>query len=145
MKISTTRFGTLEASENELYTFPDGLLGFERYKRFLLLENPDGGPLKWLQSAEEGGLAFVICDPTLFVPDYRVALRSEEVRPIALDDASRGYVFVILVVPADPQKTTANLQGPLILNLEKRLARQVILPEGNHSTRHPVFPQAAPV
>ena len=34
---------------------------------------------------------------------------------------------------------TINLQGPLVLNPEKRLGLQFIIPEGKYSTRHLLF------
>jgi flagellar assembly factor FliW len=48
-------------------------------------------------------------------------------------------VLVILNVPADPSRTTANLRGPLVLNTERRLARQLVLQDDFWPLRYAVF------
>ncbi len=139
MKVQTTRFGPLEAPESSCYEFPDGILGFPGVTRYVLFDNPGGGPLKWLQALDDPGLAFVCCDPTLFLPSYRAAVRREDLADIALERTEDGYVLVILVIGKDPADTTANLLGPVILNLPRRLGKQLVLPDSEYSSRHPVL------
>jgi len=45
-------------------------------------------------------------------------------------------VFTIVVVPDDITKMTANLQGPLIINTNINLAKQIILENKNYKTKH---------
>ncbi len=142
MKIRTTRFGEAEVPESEVFAFPEGLLGFADIRSYAILPNPKGGPFAWLQAAEVPALAFVIADPSLFFPDYRVQVRPEDIAPIRLEDVSAGAVRVILTVPGDPKEITANLQGPLVFNREARLARQLVLSDAALSTRRPVFKEA---
>ena len=139
MKIPTTRFGELDMPDEEIYSFPEGLLGFADVRKFILLQNPKGGPIHWLQAAEVPSLAFVVADPTLFFSDYRVGVRAEEMSSIHLDDLANGVVRVILTVPKDPKEITANLQGPLILNPQKRLGRQIVVTDAKLSTREKIF------
>jgi flagellar assembly factor FliW len=139
IKIRTTRFGDLEVPESEMFAFPEGILGFAEVRSYVLLENPKGGPFKWLQAADVPSLAFVVADPALFFPDYKVRVRPEDLAPIQLVDVATGLVLVILTVPRDPQEITANLQGPLILNRGAKLARQLVLSEPDLSTRHKIF------
>lgn len=139
MKILTTRFGEVEIAESEIYSFPEGILGFSDVKQYFILDNPKGGPFKWLQAVNPPSLAFVICDPLLFKPDYEVKIRVEDVTSIKLDDAAKGVVKVILTIPKEPSEMTANLLGPIILNAQAKLAKQVVLSEAQYSTRHRVF------
>jgi flagellar assembly factor FliW len=136
MKMRTTRFGEIDVPEDEVLVFPEGLLGFPALHRYLLLPNPKGGPFLWLQSLEDAGIAFVVVDPADFFPDYKVGVRPEDVEPIRLSDAAQGRVVVILTVPGDPREITANLQGPLVLNVKERLGRQVVLGDPGLTTRH---------
>ena len=133
MKVETTRFGTLEVPEPSCYEFPGGILGFPDVARYVLFDNPGGGPLKWLQAVEVPGLAFVCCDPTLFLPGYRAAVRRDDLVDIALERAEDGYVLVILVIGKDPADTTANLLGPVILNVPKRLGKQLVLSDSGYA------------
>lgn len=139
VRIQTARFGAIEVPESSCYRFAEGILGFPGSTRYALFDNPGGGPLKWLQSVEEPGLAFVCCDPTLFVPGYRVPVKGTEVADLALERAEDGHVLVILVIGKDPSEATANLLGPVILNVRNRTGKQLVLPDSEYSSRHPVF------
>jgi flagellar assembly factor FliW len=143
MKIETTRFGPLDVAETELLSFPDGLLGFGEFRRFAVIDDADGGPFRWMQSVDEPSLAFVVTDPSLFFPDYRVRIRAEDLAPVGLKGVEDGRVLVILTLSSDASKITANLQGPLILNVAARLGRQIVLPDAGLSPRHRLMPEEA--
>ena len=137
MKIQTTRFGEVDVKEEQIYTFPSGILGFPDLQQFLIYA-PKPGPFQWLQSTEMGSLAFVISDPSLFFPEYRVAVRPQELEAIKLSDVKMGVVLVILTVAKPPAEITANLQGPLIFNSHARLAKQIVLVDSGYTTKHPL-------
>ncbi|MBI2898722.1 MAG: flagellar assembly protein FliW [Planctomycetes bacterium] len=139
MKISTTRFGEIEVAEGQVYAFPEGILGFADLKRYAVFA-PKAGPFQWLQSAEMPSLAFVVTDPSMFFPDYRVQVRPEDLAAIRLSDTAQGVVLVILTVPRDPKEITANLVGPLVFNAAEKLARQMVLADPKYATKHRLFP-----
>ena len=78
MDVRTTRFGVISIAEDRVITFPKGLLGFPQSHRFCLLEPGDDACFFWLQSLDDPGLAFVVTDPALFVADYSVPIRPEQ-------------------------------------------------------------------
>ena len=137
--VETTRFGPVQAPANEVVTLVEDMLGFPGLRRYVFLDNPAGGPFKWMQSLDLPQVAFVVCDPALFLPSYKVLLKQSEMDEIQLQKLDEGVVVVILVVPKDPRGITANLQGPLVINLEKRLAKQFILSGTDYPTRYPIF------
>ncbi len=139
VKVETVRFGAVEVPASACYTFPGGILGFPEVERYILFDNPGGGPLKWLQAVDVPSLAFVCCDPALFLPGYRVEVRKEDLAEISLQSAQDGYVLVILVIGKEPTETTANLLGPVVLNLPERLGKQLVLSDSSYSARHPVM------
>lgn len=144
MKVQTTRFGEVEIPDGEVYCFPDGLLGFGAVKVYFILQNPKGGPFCWLQAVDPGSLAFVVCDPAMFLQGYQVKVRKEDLASIELEDVKDGFAMVILTVPKDPVNITANLVGPLVFNPKKRLAKQIVLTDPGLSTRHRLFADPAP-
>ena len=75
MKILTSRFGEQEIEGSKIIEIADGLVGFSE-ERYILL-HPDNGPFCWLQAVNNPGLAFVVVDPTNFVPDYKVKLTQD--------------------------------------------------------------------
>ncbi|MBU0718317.1 MAG: flagellar assembly protein FliW, partial [Planctomycetes bacterium] len=89
MIIETSRFGHLEVDEKRLITFDEGILGFPDQHRYALIQTGEGSGFYWLQAVDEADLAFVVCDPRLFVADYRVPVKAEDLATIELDDADK--------------------------------------------------------
>lgn len=142
MDVRTTRFGVIEIAEDRVITFPKGLLGFPDRKRFCLLEPGDDACFFWLQSIDDPDLAFVVTDPTLFVPDYKVPVRPEQVEALGIEKTEDSQVFVI--VNKVDQTLTGNLQGPLVINTLTRVGEQFVLAEKRWTTRHTLMTVTAP-
>ena len=134
MEVQTTRFGTIEITEDRVITFAKGLLGFQDCTRYCLLQPQDDACFFWLQSMENPDLAFVITDPALFVSDYAVPIRQEQMEDLRLTRNEDAQVFVI--VNKVGTKLTGNLQGPLIVNTVNKHAEQFVLAEKRWTTRH---------
>lgn len=64
MEVLTKTKGRVEVEEKQIVTFPDGIMGFEQYKKYALI-NSEYEPFIWLQSLEDSNLAFLIVDPFL--------------------------------------------------------------------------------
>jgi flagellar assembly factor FliW len=141
MEVKTTRFGVVEIADDRVIHFPKGLLGFSGQTRFCLLEPGDDACFFWLQSVDEPSLAFVITDPSLFVPEYSVPIRPEQMIELKLNKLDEAQVFVI--VNKVDQTLTGNLQGPLVVNTMTRTGEQMVLAEKRWTTRHPLVKVAA--
>jgi flagellar assembly factor FliW len=142
MDVQTTRFGVISIAEDRVITFARGLLGFPDARRFCLLEPGDDACFFWLQSVDEPSLAFVVTDPVLFVPDYSVPIRPEQMGDLALEKLQDAQVFVI--VNKVDNRLTGNLQGPLVINTLTRSGEQMVLAEKRWTTRHPLMNVAQP-
>lgn len=136
MIIQTTRFGEVDVDDKRIITFEKGLLGFPKYSRFVLLEAGQDSYFWWLQSIEQPELAFVVTDPSLFVPTYRVPLRPEQMQELNLESLDDAQVFVI--VNKREHNLTGNLQGPLIVHVDKRIGAQLVLSDRRFTTRVPL-------
>ncbi|MCW5776110.1 MAG: flagellar assembly protein FliW [Phycisphaeraceae bacterium] len=134
MEVRTTRFGVIEIAEDRVITFPRGLLGFPGHTRYCLLEPGEDACFFWLQSLDDPELAFVVTDPSLFVPDYSVPIRPEQMAELGLSRLEDSQVFVI--VNKVDQTLTGNLQGPLVINTLTRAGDQLVLAEKRWTTRH---------
>lgn len=137
MEVRTTRFGVVDIAEDRVITFPRGLLGFPGRTRYCLLQPGEDSCFFWLQSVEDPNLAFVITDPTLFVPDYTVQIRAEHMESLGLERLEDAQVFVIVNKVED--QLTGNMQGPLVVNTTGRTAEQLVLAEKRWTTRHPLM------
>ena len=52
---------------------------------------------------------------------------------------SRTRCFTIVTIPADVTQMTANLKAPIVINIEKRCARQCVLQDNHLAIREPIF------
>jgi len=136
MQVRTTRFGVLDIAEDRVIEFPRGLLGFSQHTRYCLLEPGEDACFFWLQSLDEPSLAFVVTDPGLFVPEFSVPIRPEQMIELKLNKLEDAQVFVI--VNKVEQSLTGNLQGPLVINTLTRTGEQMVLAEKRWTTRHPL-------
>ena len=142
MDVRTTRFGVIQIAEDRVITFPKGLLGFPQARRYCLLEPGDDACFFWLQSLEDPGLAFVVTDPALFVQDFSVPIRPEQMSEMGLSRLEDAQVFVI--VNKVESQLTGNLQGPLVINTLTREGEQMVLAEKRWTTRHPLMKVGEP-
>ena len=137
MLVQTSRFGKIEIAEDRVITFPKGLLGFASCTQYCLLEPNNDACFYWLQSTEDPSLAFVVTDPSLFVTDYSVPIRPEQMEGLSLERFEDAKVLVI--VNKIDHTLTGNLQGPLVVNLTNCQAEQLVLVDKRWSTRHPLM------
>lgn len=144
MKLNTTNFGQIEIDEEQIINFPEGLLGFEDEKQFIIIKNEDEeNPFEWLQSVTNPDLAFVIVDPFLVYPNYDIVIPETAQEKLKINDQKEVNVYSIVVVPEDMEKMTTNLLGPIIANINQRLGKQVILDDDRYTTKHYIFNQSA--
>jgi flagellar assembly factor FliW len=139
IKVQTTRFGEIEVKETDLLELPQGLIGFPELKRYVLLDHDKESPFKWLQSLDDGAIAFVLINPLLFKPDYTVEVTEAEVSDLELKAEEDAVISVIITIPTNPQNMTANLKAPLVFNLQNRRGKQLVLSNSSYTTRHNIM------
>jgi flagellar assembly factor FliW len=127
----------------EVIAFPQGLIGCEKWRHFVLEANPPGDPILTLRCLDQPGIAFWVTDPFSIVSDYEVQISDAEGMSIGLKDLSDALVLCILTVRPPPMGVTANLLGPLVINVRERLGRQLVLSDSKYSVRHQVRPEGA--
>jgi len=138
VKVMTTRFGEVDIDDEKIIKIPDSMLGFSE-KRFIVLLPDNYGQFFWLQSVDNPALAFVVTDPVSFVQDYEVKLTSEEYKKLKLKPESKVIILSLVTMAQDVMDITINLQGPIVVNPEKMLAKQIVLEDGRYKTKHPLF------
>lgn len=142
-EIETRPFGKIQIDEKQILHFPEGLLGFEEYTNFALIEENDETPFKWLQSLDDKDLAFIVIQPAFFAPDYKPLLDKEEISQIEISDLNESLLMVIVTIPQDPQMMTANLQGPILINPKIKKAKQFISRDEKHPVRKLILEQTS--
>lgn len=141
ININTVRFGDVSVDEARIISFVEPILGFKNSTRFVILDHAEDSPFKWLQSADEPELAFVVTNPKFFGVDYEFLLPDETATQLQLTNPEEALVLTIVNIPqGDPGKMTANLLGPIVINQASCKAMQVVLNDGNYSTKTRLIP-----
>lgn len=144
MNVVTTRFGTIQVSEADLLRVPDGLVGFRGQTQFVLWTDPEARGLSWLQSTTAPELAFALVVPPTALADYKVELRPGDRAALELEDERDARILVILN-RGEGGGLTVNLQGPVVINTRRRIARQLVLTSSRYAVRFPLeAPEPAP-
>lgn len=139
MEIETIRFGKIAVQEDKVITFPRGILGFAKNKQYLLFPHSEDSPFLWLQSVEDGDLAFVVMNPRLVKADYSLDVDQNVLNELDAKQETDLEVVCIVTIPRnDPKRMTINLLGPIIINAKSRSAVQVICDKQSYSHQHPV-------
>lgn len=136
MIIRTERFGDLEAGEDRIIHFTVGMPGFCHLYRYVLVEQREQLPFRWLQAVDDPGLAFLVIRPEEFLPSYEPPVPEAELQGLGLESLQEAEVYCLVAVPEDPRQMTANLRAPVLINPKNRKARQVILADGGYAIKH---------
>lgn len=139
MIIQTTRFGQVEVQEDEILAFPEGILGFNDLRSFVLLDDPNDDIFAWLQACDEPAIAFPVLEPELFSQNYKVTLAKADLELLKLENTDRTRLFCIVTIPDDPTQMTANMKAPVVINTRTRTSRQCVLQENSLAIREPIF------
>lgn len=141
MEVKTKRFGTIQATEEHFIFFRDGMIGMSALKKYILVESPSFPLILWLQSCEDAGIAFPVIEPYFFKKDFKAQTTDADRVCLKQAPTDRLKNFVVLTIPEKLEDMTANLKAPVVVNLTKGLASQVILQEKSYEVRHPAYAQ----
>ena len=145
MKIKTKPYGEVEVDEKQKLHFPEGIIGFEEFNYYYLLDSKEG-PFYWLQAEGNAGLAFLIVDPRIFMNNYKLTVRKEDLKAIRGEGKSSEPAdaekddnlldFAIVTIPEDHAKMSVNLMGPIVINKKTRTAKQLISENDQYMVKH---------
>ncbi len=139
MKVNTTRFGELQVNKEDIISFQEGLLGFENLNKFFVVDPGDSTLILWLQSIDDGKIAFPIIEPKIFKPDYVAKLLPGDMKSVELETLSQAKIYSILTIPSDITTMSANLKAPVVINNDKKVAKQIVLQDSKLNVKHEMY------
>lgn len=137
MDVKTKQGKTVKVDDAHIFSFPEGLFGFELYHNYAVYES-EYSPFMWMQSLEDQNLAFLIIDPFLIADDYELDVDDKSLAKIGIKSPADVYVMSIVTIPQDNTPVTANLQGPIVINKNTNQCLQVILNSNKWTTKHDI-------
>jgi flagellar assembly factor FliW len=137
LAVESGKLGPLQVDPNQVITFDHGLLGFNDFRRFVLLSRPETSPLLMLQCLDQPELAFLLADPASLVDRLNLGRLNSTLHELEARNPDELDVFVTLTIPPGrPTEATANLVSPILINPRNKLGKQVVLENQNYSHKH---------
>lgn len=144
MNIQSERFGNLEINEEELLTFPGGVIGFPSEQRFTLVPHQGSGYIAWLQSVSSPALAFPVVSAHAFGEKYPDVPVTSAAQDAGIQGPEEALAVMVVLCALSGQPATVNLLAPIVVNASTRTGAQIILEGTRFSTREFfVLPDAA--
>ena len=124
MLIQSTRFGRIQVEHGDMLLMPQGLIGYETCRHWILMSTEANSRVAWLQSVGLANVAIPVISPRRFVADYRVHVMKRSMELLQL--RSEDQLFVLSVVSKNGLTLTTNLKSPILLNASRQIAVQVV-------------------
>ncbi len=134
-----SRLVSLTIRPEHVFHFPQGLPAFEDFKDFIFAINPETSPFVFMHALETSGLSFVCVDPFQVNPAYapRIGIPDQEFLGLSRPEAL--MLLSIVTVRPDVKGTTANLQGPIAINIETSVGKQILCDGQSYPVRYRIW------
>ena len=130
MKAVTRLFGTIDVADDKIITMERGMIGFPNLTHFALIFDEEKKDKKfkimWLQSMDDGDVAFPVADPIQLKEDYKPLVNEEIIAPLGEMTADNTYLLVTVTVPKQIEDFSVNLKAPIVINTDTNRGAQVI-------------------
>ena len=139
MELNTRLFGTIDYTEEDVISFPNGIPSFEDEHEFLLLPIAGGEEaLLCMQSVTTPHLSFILMNPFSLDQSYAPVLKESERSALQVERDQELCFHVLCAMKRPLPDSTINLKCPIAVNLDKRIAMQIILDTDEYHMRHPL-------
>lgn len=137
-RLIDTKVGSVEVLEENILTFPRGLLGFEGRSEYVVVPLPHEGMerFKLLQSLSDPALGFVVTE---------AAAAADAIDPADLHDAYKqcdvkpSDALTLLIVSFRREsggvEMSANLRAPIVVDVGRKIGRQHVMSNGRYPIR----------
>lgn len=134
-----TIVGPVRVPLDEVVIFPEGLLGFSHFKKFIFVSDPSDDVFVWLQSCDKKEVAFPVIEAGFIVETDKLALTSSDRKKLALEESDVADFYCIVRVTSEAKGMTANLKAPIVINQKDRVGYQFIMANQKLQVQYPVF------
>ncbi|MBN2091344.1 flagellar assembly protein FliW [candidate division KSB1 bacterium] len=134
-----THLGEIAIENEEMVRITNGILGFEEFKEYIIIEKDEHRPFKWMISVENPALSFVVIEPLLFFPEYAPNISKTDLKNLQIDDTRNSRIYSIVTLASVPDEITVNLSGPICINKSTLVGKQIALTGDTYSTKHNLF------
>jgi len=122
-----------------IFTFPEGILGFESIKEYVFLLNEKVKPFLFMQALHDSDLSFVCVETFLIKSDYNMKLPERSVEFLEMEKPEDALVLSLVTIRKKIEDITANLMSPIVINLRNSRAKQVIFDKSPYPVQYKIW------
>ncbi len=116
--------------------FPEGLYGMAAHRAFVLCELGESGAVRALVSESDPTVQLLVVDAAEVWPGYGQLPPVRRAKADAGLDGEEVALAAVVSAPANGAAATVNLRAPILIGVESRRGRQVILEGSEFGVRH---------
>ena len=124
--------GPVVIKKEDILHFPEGLYGMRAHRQFILCDVGDDNVCRALVSLDDPNISLLVVDAEQVWANYPTDLA----RRAAGMRSRQVALAAVVTAPADNSPATVNLAAPLVIDLETRQGKQVILEHEELGIRH---------
>lgn len=83
--------------------------------------------------------SFVMVNPLLFHQEYNPNVTKRDLNEIEIENPQSLLMYVIITLKPDASQSTANLRAPILINIKKKIGKQLVLLDDKYSTKHRIL------
>ncbi len=137
MKLYNKYLGETEIPEEEIIYFPNGIIGFEDFKRFHIIQDKNFSPFCWLVSLDDNDFGIPLVNPFLLVKQYKRKFPSALIEELK-ENNSKFKVYCVVNLNGGEGAITVNLKGPILIDFIQKIGKQIILTADILSISYPL-------
>jgi len=134
MTDSPTTVTTSEVDPVVVVAVDKGIPGFPELSSLTITPIDRDSIFVWVAATESAEVAFLAVNPFVYFPEYDVELSSIEEDALAVGPGDDLIVYCLVTIDRQEGLASANLLAPLVINMSRLIAQQIIL-EGDHQLR----------
>lgn len=131
--------GTLKLSKEDIISFPEGLLGFSEFKKFVFINDPEDDVFMWLQSCDKKDVAFPVIEADFIIDSNDLNLSTQDCDKLGIQRSQEANFYCIVRVASEAAGMTANLKAPIAINRKDHVGYQFVLANQKLQVQYPVF------
>ena len=139
MELITGFHGTFNYDEKDIINFPNGIMGFEDLKKFIIVESKENEAFSIFQSIENTNMGLVVVSPFDVKKDYEIELNEDVINSLNIENPEEVVLYNTVTLNSDVYKITVNLKAPIIININKKVGKQVIIDKEEYKIKHPLI------
>jgi len=117
--------------------FRKPLLGFDNLNKFEILDVEANPLFKEINSTEDENISFLSISPFDVDEDYEIDLSDSDIADLEIENPEDVILLNIITLRESLATSTVNMRAPIVLNINKELASQIVIQNDKYDIRTP--------